>query len=149
VARRRKSREIVFAVLFQLEHGQDDAHAVAEEILAQRKPGPEVSDYARRLLAGILEQGEEIDGRISASLEHWSLKRLAATDRSVLRLAVGELLTAPDTPAVVIINEAVDLAERYGTGESGGFVNGVLDRIARGMRPEEMKAKHQESSERS
>jgi N utilization substance protein B len=57
----------------------------------------------------------------------------------VLRLAAGELLVSPDTPAVVVINEAVDLAGRYGTEESGAFVNGVLDRIARGLRPEEMR----------
>ena len=149
MARRRKSREIVFAVLYQLEHGQDDARAVAEEMLAQRKPGPEVSDYARRLLAGILELGDEIDERIAASLEHWSLKRLAATDRTVLRLAVGELVAIPGTPAAVIINEAVELAERYGTGESGAFVNGVLDRIARSVRADEMRTRHEEAPGRS
>jgi N utilization substance protein B len=145
VARRRKSREIVFSVLFQLEHGQDDAHEVYQGIVDGRKPGAEVSDYARRLLAGILDRREEIDALISNSLEHWKLERLAATDRSVLRLAVGELLVAADTPAVVIVNEAVDLAERYGTADSGGFVNGVLDRIARGLRSDEMRPGHQHS----
>jgi len=140
VARRRKSREIVFAVLFQLEHGQDDPDRVADEVIGERRPGPEVSDYARALLAGILSRGEEIDRTIAAALENWTYARLAATDRSVLRLAVGELLVSPETPAVVVINEAVELAERYGTSESAGFVNGVLDRIARALRAGEMRA---------
>ena len=139
MARRRKARELVFAVLYQLEHGQDAALEALETLAAQRKPGAEVLGYARQLLAGILERGPELDRLIEGSLEHWSLRRLAATDRTVLRLAAGELLVSPDTPAVVVINEAVDLAGRYGTAESGAFVNGVLDRIARGLRPEEMR----------
>lgn len=142
MARRRKSREIAFAVLFQLEHGQDDAAGVLEEIIGTRKPGPEVSDYARRLVTGILSRGDEIDGAIQKMLEHWRLERLAATDRTVLRVAVGELLESPDTPAVVVISEAVELAERYGTADSAAFVNGILDRIARGIRGDEMRATH-------
>ena len=140
MSRRRKSREIVFSALYQLEHGQDSPQETLEGLISTRKPSSEVSDYARRLMNGILARSETIDTLIEAALENWDLARLAGTDRNVLRLAVGELLTSPDTPAAVILDEAVELARRYGDEKSDIFVNGVLDKIARGLRPEEMRA---------
>jgi N utilization substance protein B len=138
LARRRTSRELVFAVLFQLEHGQEAPFVVLEELAVERRVPAEGVDFARRLLTGIMESKEEIDRAIEESLENWSMRRLASTDRTVLRLAVGELLLVPESPAVVVVDEAVELAGRYGTENSGAFVNGVLDRIARRMRPLEL-----------
>jgi len=82
-------------------------------------------------------RGVEVDAEIQGAAEHWPMARLAATDRSVLRAAVAELLGRPGTPARVVIDEAVEIAKRYGSDESGGFVNGVLDRIARTLRQAE------------
>lgn len=139
MSRRRKARELVFSVLFQLEHGQESASASLEELVAARRPGEETVAYARDLLRAVLANTEEIDGRIAGALEHWTMERLAATDRNVMRLAVGELIGFPLTPAVVIISEAVELAQRYGTERSGAFVNGILDRLARRLRPGELR----------
>ena len=74
---------------------------------------------------------------LGRAAEHWSLARLSATDRSVLRAAIAELMARAGTPARVVIDEAIEIAKRYGSDESGGFVNGVLDRAARALRPTE------------
>src|SRR5205085_1824826 len=73
----------------------------------------------------------EVDGRLERAAEHWRLERLAATDRSVLRAAAGELIARPGTPARIILDEAIELAKRYGSEQSGRSVNGVLDPVGR------------------
>jgi N utilization substance protein B len=80
----------------------------------------------------------EVDAVLALACAHWPLERLAATDRAVLRVAVAELMARPGTPARVVLDEAIDLARRYGSAESGGFVNGVLDQVVRRLRPEEL-----------
>jgi N utilization substance protein B len=87
--------------------------------------------FAERLVRGTAAALEEIDPLIAACAQHWRLSRMAVVDRLILRLAAYELLHAPDTPPVVAINEAVELAKRYGTDESSAFVNGVLDEVRR------------------
>jgi N utilization substance protein B len=82
-------------------------------------------------------ESAEVDRCLEEAAEHWPLARLSATDRSVLRAAVAELMGRPGTPARVVLDEAIDIAKRYGSEESGGFVNGVLDRVARRLRPTE------------
>jgi transcription antitermination protein NusB len=85
-------------------------------------------------------RGAEVDAILKGAAEHWSLERLAATDRAVLRAAVAELIARPGTPARVVIDEAIEVAKRFGAEESGRFVNGVLDRAARELRPAEFSA---------
>ncbi len=97
----------------------------------------EARDYAGRLLWLVEERGEEIDAAISAALTRWDLKRLAVIDRAVLRMATAEVLFAPEVPVQVLLNEAIEIAKRFGSNESGRFVNGVLDRVAREHRNEE------------
>ena len=80
-------------------------------------------------MAGVAAHQEELDALIARYSEHWRLERMALVDRNLLRLATFELLYRDDIPAKVVINEAVELAKRYGTEESGAFVNGLLDRI--------------------
>jgi N utilization substance protein B len=90
-------------------------------------------------VVGLLEtRVAEVDAVLAAACAHWPLERLAATDRSVLRTAVAELMARPGTPARVVLDEAIELARRYGSAESGGFVNGVLDQVVRRLRPEEL-----------
>lgn len=93
-----------------------EARALAEVLVAAA-----AADAARR---------GQIDDQIVAGSRNWRLERMARVDRNILRLAVGELLHTPATPVKVVINEAVELAKRFGTAESSAFVNGVLDRIA-------------------
>ena len=103
------------------EHLGPDPHALVEDV---------VKTLETRL--------EDVDAAIRESAEHWPLERLAATDRAILRAAVAEMIGRPGTPARVLLDEAIELAKRYGSEESGRFVNGVLDRIARRLRASEL-----------
>jgi N utilization substance protein B len=85
--------------------------------------------FAEPLIRGTLEKLSEIDGRIQHYTKNWDLSRMAVVDRNILRLAVYEMLNRDDIPPVVSINEAVDIAKRFSTDESGRFVNGILDKI--------------------
>jgi N utilization substance protein B len=110
----------------------DEAIAVAFASFEDELDG---SDDARRfaeeLVRGTLEHLSDIDEAIRASSTNWRLERMGRVDRAVLRLATHELLHRPDTPARVVLNEAVELAKRFGAEDSGAFVNGVLDHLAR------------------
>ena len=90
-------------------------------------------------MLGVLRQRpDEVDEAIRGAAQHWEMDRMAATDRAVLRIAIAELITRPGTPVRVVLNEAIEIARRYGGEESGRFVNGVLDRAARALRPGEV-----------
>lgn len=134
---RRRAREAAFRVAFQAdlmgETFRDAWNGLreAETLTADQR---ELVDEVVAVLEG---RAAEVDEALRAATQHWEVERLAATDRSVLRAAVAELMARPGTPARVILNEAIELAKRYGSEESGGFVNGVLDRAARALRPEE------------
>lgn len=134
---RRRARETLFRIVYQAERlGEDYAAA-----WTARRGEERLSDDQRELVDDVIRAlstaGDDVDARLREGTPHWTLERFAATDRSVLRSAVAELLARPGTPARVVIDEAVDLAKRYGTGESGAFVNGVLDHVARALRPAE------------
>lgn len=93
---------------------------------------PEVRDYAERLVRGVVEQRASLDALIQGISKNWRLERMGAVDRCLLRLGAYELRDlGGEVPRNVVINEAVELAKRYGSRESGGFVNGILDRIGR------------------
>lgn len=86
-------------------------------------------EFARKLAGRTIDQMEEIDGRIRSASLKWDLDRMAAVDRNVLRLAVSELTDQEGAPVKVVLNEAIEMAKRFGGEESGTFVNGILDRI--------------------
>jgi transcription antitermination protein NusB len=95
-------------------------------------PTPEETDvrsFAEPLIRGTLEHRAELDELIQKYVKNWGLHRIAAVDRNILRLALYEMLHRPDIPPVVSINEAVDIAKRFSTEDSGKFVNGVLDKV--------------------
>jgi len=134
---RRRAREVAFRVIYQAEllgEGFGAAWAARREDERLSDDQRLLVDDVMRALAGGLD---DVDGRLRQGAERWPLERFAATDRSVLRGAVAELIARPGTPARVVIDEAIELAKRYGTEESGRFVNGVLDAIARALRPAE------------
>ncbi len=89
----------------------------------------EVAPFARELLDGTLERLTEIDALLAAALQNWDLRRLGAVDRAILRVAVAEMLTCPDIPPAVTINEAIEIARSLASAESARFANGVLDRV--------------------
>jgi len=100
---------------------------------------PTAQAFARELVAAASQHAAKIDAVIGASSKNWRIDRMSRVDRNILRLGACELVAFPDVPVKVVINEAVELAKRFGTAESSAFVNGVLDRIATavGRRPED------------
>jgi N utilization substance protein B len=104
----------------------------AEAQRAASEPAREASWlYAREIVDGVVDNAVAIDEHITAASKEWSLVRMPAVDRAVLRIGVWELVYNPDVPAAVAIDEAVELAKEFSTGESGAFVHGVLARVAR------------------
>ena len=128
---RRESRELALRMLFQRDVGKQPLEEVLEGALAQSKLEGANRQYAEDLVRGTLAQMSEIDARITALTPDWTPDRQAAVDRSILRLAAWELLYRPDAPVAAVVNEAVELAKKYSTAESGRFVNGVLGALAR------------------
>ncbi len=96
---------------------------------------PEVRRFAQALARGAWQHRDELDERLSRASEHWSLSRMTPVDRNILRLGLYELLYHPDTPPQVVLNEAVELAKRFGDANSPAFVNGVLDALRRSLEP--------------
>lgn len=126
-----RARGWALQILYRCEAGGSDepvSNALAHT-LKTRRVSPSRLPYLERLIAGIEVRSEEIDQRLDAALDNWSLARLATIDRAILRLGALELLFFDDVPPKVAIQEAVHLAERYGGNESPRFVNGVLDAL--------------------
>lgn len=135
---RRHAREVAFRTVYQADVMAENVSAAwsaARESSALNEDQLSLVDDVVRVLAGRLP---EVDDLIRGASRNWELERIAATDRCVLRLAIAELIGRPGTPARVIIDEAIELARRYGTQESGRFVNGVLDPVMRTLRPGEI-----------
>ncbi len=126
---RRKARKKALQMLFQLDFRGDDIETIRDEFWSGSRAGPKVREFADRLVTNTCVNIEVIDKLIRSTVEHWSMERLAAVDRAILRCATSELLYMPDIPHKVTINEAVELAKTFGTEDSGGFINGVLDKI--------------------
>ncbi len=117
--------------LCQLEVLADHFLAQLDEFLAEDGHRADVKEYARDLVRETWEHLPELDGRIQEACEHWVLKRMAAVDRNILRTAVCELFRRPDVPSAVVIDEAVEIGKTFGTADSGGFINGVLDAVVK------------------
>lgn len=131
MGKRRAARELALRALFQVDLGGLSA-AEALESSSEPRPQPEETlAFARSLVEGVLAHREEIDGVIESHARGWTLARMANVDRNILRLAVCELRHMPDIPASVTLDEAVELAKKYSTADSGRFVNGILASIVR------------------
>jgi len=131
---RRKAREFAVQVLFCLEFGQNDAVS-AFDLVCKSFPGKKSAiPFARDIVVGVCEKKTVIDDMIRLSSRNWRLERMSRVDRSVLRMAVFEMLFREDIPPKVSIDEAVELGKQYGNAESGGFINGVLDDIFNTLR---------------
>ena len=134
---RHRAREVAFRVAYQADLTHDAYGAVWEGLRAAERLNPDQSRLVEEVVATLTASAGEVDEELGRAAEHWSVARLAATDRSVLRAAVAELKACPGTPARVVLDEAITIARRYGSDDSGRFVNGVLDRVARRLRPGE------------
>lgn len=129
---RRRSRERALGLLYEAEAKNE----TADEVLRALPMAPE--PYAGELFVGVMSHRESIDALVGEKARSWSLTRMPAIDRQLLRLATFELLYRPDVPCAVIIDEAIELAKEYSTEDSGRFVNGILAALGREMRPGEV-----------
>lgn len=134
--RRRKAREVALQFLYQLDlQGEDDPTPHAAEFWSRHPLDEEPREFADDLVRGTKSLQPKIDEVIGRFTEHWDLDRMAVVDRNILRLAVYELGWREETPPKVVINEAIEIAKKFGTRESSRFINGILDRIHRELRP--------------
>ncbi len=137
---RRRAREVAFRVAYQADIA-GDSYPVAWELRKEQEEEKLNSDQLELIgdmVAALEARGPEIDSALQSALDdRWTIARLAATDRAVLRVGVAELMSRPGSPARVVIDEAIEIARTYGSEESGRFVNGVLDKAARAQRPGE------------
>jgi len=125
---RREGRELALKYIYQIDLGVNfEERAVAQ--LEKEKASKKVKAFAKDRLLGLYNSKDEIDALARKHLTNWSLERLNQTDRSILRLAIFEMKFDPDMPEKVALNEALELAKRFGSDESSKFLNGVLDAI--------------------
>ena len=122
-------RELALQVLFQLDMTKQDAAQAFTQIKEHFTKREEDHEFAERIVLGIVKHSKEIDHLIERFSENWRIDRMSIIDRNILRMAIFELLYCEDIPPKVTINEAIDLGKRFGSEESGSFVNGLLDRI--------------------
>lgn len=135
MGRRRKAREVALQFLYQLDqHGAEDPAPHGAEFWARHPVDPDTQAFADELVRGSKHEQVKIDRLLTQYAEHWDLERMAVVDRNILRMAVYELLWQPDVPPKAVINEAIEMAKKFGTTESSRFINGVLDRILREQR---------------
>jgi N utilization substance protein B len=134
VSRRRKAREIALQTLYAQEVSGTDWKTAFEDNVERRKPSDEVVEYAERLVTNVMDEKANLDSLIKNRLENWALERVSIVDRTILRIALSELLHCPEVPANVIMNEAIEIARKFSSADAGRFVNGVLDRLAREVR---------------
>jgi len=132
MTRRSRAREVALQLLFQRDLNPSVERPAIEQFVRDRIREPDVAAFCLALFDGITSNGVAIDAQLAAAAENWRLQRMAAVDRNVLRIGAYELLFTPQTPAKVVLDEAIELARRYGSADSPAFVNGILDRLKAG-----------------
>ena len=139
-AGRRRAREAALQMLYQWEVGRTSAFEAIATYWPARDNGRDLPEahreFANALVRGTIGRVEEIDRLLASHARNWRVERMAVLDRLVLRLATYELLAEPETPAKVVLNEAIELARAYSGDEAVGFVNGVLDAVRKELNRE-------------
>jgi N utilization substance protein B len=128
---RRKSRECALQLLYQMEMGGQSLQDAVSLFWQSHDADEDVRIFADQLVAGVNGHLDEIDEVLSVFSTNWKISRMASIDKNILRIAIYELIHCPDIPVKVTINEAVEIAKSFGTAESGAFVNGILDNVAK------------------
>ncbi|MEA1965316.1 MAG: transcription antitermination factor NusB [Candidatus Aerophobetes bacterium] len=132
---RRRAREAALQILYEVDVRKVTAEKVLETTFSRYRFKPEIKKFVRKLVLGTYQFLPPINSLIKKYAKNWTLERMATVDRNILRLSIYELLLLDDIPPVVSINEAVEIAKRYGTADSGKFVNGILDKISKERSP--------------
>ena len=129
MGRRRRSRELAMQALFFMDMQRDLSEAMLDRYCGNFSPSKQLTPFFQELVRGVIRARPDIDVMIESYSNNWKLSRMSCVDRNVLRIAVFELLFCPDIPSKVSINEAIDVGKRFGTDDSGAFINGILDSI--------------------
>lgn len=127
---RHKAREIAIQALYEIDYTGHKPDEVTNHLLMEKDLDTEHADFARELISGVLEHQAEIDSKIQTFAKVWPLPQMSAVDRSILRLAIFEILIDNKVPVKVAINEAVELAKTFGSESSPKFINGVLGSVS-------------------
>ncbi len=128
---RHKSREFALQILYAIDVSGNDPTLVRSLFWESLTAPDEVRAFAEEIVTGVLRDQEKIDRLITHFSEHWTIDRMTAVDRNILRMAVCELISIPGIPHSVTINEAVEIGKKFGSEDSGAFVNGILDHVAK------------------
>lgn len=145
--RRRLAREIAVQTLYEMAQSDVAMRQALQTNVERREGGDAERAYAERLLHAVEAQRDTIRAHLVAALANWSWERVALVDRCVLQVSAAELLGFSDVPVRVSIDEAIEIARKFGSEESGAFVNGVLDRVARDLQPQSDTARGSTRSE--
>lgn len=130
MSRRSRAREVALQILFEDDVNPRETAEALRQFVSSRLRTPESQAFCLSLILGVRRNQSELDAALQEIASNWSIARMAATDRNLLRIAAFEILYT-DTPFRVAINEAVELAKRFGTAQSPQFVNGILDKLPR------------------
>jgi N utilization substance protein B len=130
---RRETREWIVQFLFQLDFNPEPIDIALKDFWEEKNPSEREKNYAEEIIKGVAQRKDELDDRLSQYAKRWDSERMVAVDRTVMRVALFEMLYRDDVPPVVSINEAVHFAKDFSSFQSGRFVNGVLDRIRKDL----------------
>jgi transcription antitermination protein NusB len=126
---RRKARELALQMLFQYDMAGNEPDMIITTFEDLQKSKPNTREFAVKIFRGTVDHLAELDDMIQAQAENWRLSRMAVVDRNIIRMSVYEFLHESDTPKLVIIDEAIEIAKKFGTQKSSQFINGILDGI--------------------
>jgi N utilization substance protein B len=135
---RRYARELAMQALFSMDMNSTFSAEMLTQYIRSFPPNKRVGPYFQRLTEGVVQYRDHIDKVIEKYSSNWKVRRMACVDRNILRLAVFELLYCGDIPSKVSINEAIDIAKKFGSTESGSFINGILDSIRAALEKQEL-----------
>lgn len=134
MGKRRNAREMVLQALYEYELSDKTPEEVIAGQLERRSPEEDTAAHTRELFFKTVSNMRELDDTIAGVLQNWDMERIAIVDKNILRFALAEVLYFAEVPSKVIINEAIEVARRYSSADSGKFINGLLDRLVRDCR---------------
>jgi len=126
---RRKARELALQMLFQFDMAGNPPDTIVATFEDLQKSKPNTREFAVKIFRGTVDHITEIDDMIQQQADNWRLSRMAVVDRNIIRMSIYEFMHETDTPKLVIIDEAIEIAKKFGTQKSSQFINGILDGI--------------------
>lgn len=147
MGKRRKARESALQILFQLEFDNSQPEETLKQYWISQRSSTETKGYTKQLIIGITAHQEEIDRTVQSGSENWRISRMPIVDRNILRMAVFELFYEKSLAPAIVINEAIEIAKKFGSDKSSPFINGVLDGLLKKMKKNK-KSSREDKNER-